>query len=101
MDRSELEGKVIEKALKDPLFRKNLLSSPGKAIGDMFGIEIPGDIEIQVFVETPTRFCLVLPSESDELSEDELEMASGGESYEPGASKTMSFLLSLRPTATK
>jgi hypothetical protein len=101
MDRSELEGQIIEKAIKDPAFRKALLASPGKAIGDMFGIDIPDEIEIQVFVETPTRFCLILPPESDELSEDELEMVSGGESYEPRASKTMSFLLSLRPAATK
>ncbi len=81
--RKQLEENLIAKAMKDEVFRKNLLENPKAAIEEETGIKLPESINLKVVEENPSNFYLVLPPKikpetEDELSEAELEMVSGG-----------------------
>lgn len=67
--RQELQAKVIERALKDEAFRKELLSNPTSTIFKELGIEyVPGGPKFQVLEETPNLLYLVLPMSQEQLS---------------------------------
>ena len=81
--RQQLEQKLIEKAMKDESFRKQLIENPGAAIEDETGIKMPETLKIIVLEEDPQTVYLVLPQvynqETEiELSESELEDVAGG-----------------------
>ncbi len=78
LDRRGLEMMLIEKARTDRSFRRDLLKDPRKAIEGFIDVRLPADMEIVVVEETPSRFCLVLPVNPEELSDEELEKAAGG-----------------------
>jgi len=83
MNRAQLESQLIVKAAADTAFREQLLANPRKAIASIIGKELPGEIEVTVFEETPNRLCLVLPPQPAptgeiELSEADLEGVAGG-----------------------
>ena len=76
--RAELESALIEKAAGDEAFRAQLTQDPRAAIAAL-GVQIPAELEIQVFQETADRLCLVLPAVAEtELSDDDLEGVAGG-----------------------
>jgi len=81
--KKAFEQKIIEKAMKDPQFRKELKRNPANAIEKELGIKIPGSLKIHVVEEEPGSVCLVLPpspgkAADDELSEAELATVAGG-----------------------
>ena len=81
--RQQLEQKLIEKAMKDESFRKQLIENPGAAIEEETGMKIPDALKIKVLEEDQQTFYLVLPSIQGnnselELTEAELESVSGG-----------------------
>lgn len=79
--RKELEARIIEKALKDEAFRKELLSDPHASIGKELGISIPESIKIKVFEEKENDVILCLPHTEGmtvEISDIELEGVAGG-----------------------
>ena len=59
--RQQLEQKLIEKAMKDDSFRKQLIENPNAAIEDETGIKIPEAMKIIVLEEDPQTVYLVLP----------------------------------------
>ncbi|TYQ16549.1 UNVERIFIED_CONTAM: putative ribosomally synthesized peptide [Acetivibrio alkalicellulosi] len=60
MKPEELKSKIIERALCDSEFKKNLLKEPNKTIEKEFNISI-GNNEIRVVEEKSNLFYLVIP----------------------------------------
>ena len=82
--RQQLEQKLIEKAMKDESFRKQLIEDPNAAIEVVIGMKIPDAMKIIVLEEDPQTVYLVLPhvyaQDSEiELSIAELESVAGGD----------------------
>ncbi len=78
LSRQEFEQDVIHRASEDARFRQELLADPKAAIKTAYGVEIPPDVDLQVLEETRSRFYLVLPVQSAELTEEELAAVAGG-----------------------
>ncbi len=76
--RQAFEQEVLRRARSDAAFKAHLLSDPKAALRAVFGIEVPPDVEIRALEETPSRFFIVLPLESPELSAEDLEQVAGG-----------------------
>ncbi len=81
--RQHLEQLLIEKAMKDEVFRKQLIDNPVAVIENETGMKIPEAFHIKILEEDPQTVFLILPSVSGqgsemELSEEELESISGG-----------------------
>ena len=84
--RQQLEQKLIEKAMKDETFRKQLIENPGAAIEAETEIKIPETMNIKVLEEDPKTFFLILPhlekhDHEIELTESELQRVAGGEAW--------------------
>ncbi|WP_304508684.1 NHLP leader peptide family RiPP precursor [Anaerotignum sp.] len=75
--RSEIEEKLIKKALEDEEFKQLLLTNPHGAIAE-FDVNIPEDMEIKILEETAKTSYLVLPFVADELSDEALDLVAGG-----------------------
>jgi hypothetical protein len=69
---------IVDKAIKDEVFKANLMNSPAKILQE-HGIVVSSGIGIRVVEEPVNTFQFVLSEFSDdELSEKELEDISGG-----------------------
>ena len=78
MSRLEIENHLINKAVHDAAFRKELIESPRTALERETGLQVPADFELKVIEETANSLCLVLPPPAGELSDLELEAVAGG-----------------------
>ena len=58
--RKELEEKIINKALENENFKKDLMNNPHDAIAQ-FGVQFPEEVEIKVVEESAKMVYLVLP----------------------------------------
>ena len=81
--RKKLEQQLIEKAMKDPDFRKKLLENPKAVIQDVTGFELSPSVNLRILEEDPQTVFLVLPTipaqpDETELTANELEMIAGG-----------------------
>ena len=80
--RQKLEQQLIEKAMKNESFRKQLIKNPGAAIEAETGMKIPEMIKIHVLEEDYQSFYIILPAQKreseDELTDAELEHVAGG-----------------------
>jgi hypothetical protein len=80
----DLEAKLIEKAMANEAFKRELMSNPKAAIAKEVGQELPAELEFEVLEQTPTKLYLVLPMSeseafpSEELAEEQLEAVAGG-----------------------
>ena len=84
--RQQFEQQLIEKAMKNEAFRKQLIENPVASIEAETGMKIPETLKIKVLEEGPQTVYLVLPSvpvkEAEmELSEAELESVAGGTGF--------------------
>jgi hypothetical protein len=85
--RELFEQKLIEKAMKDESFRKQLIENPGATIEAETGVKIPELVKLKVLEEDPNTVYLILPQNpvqntEMELSVAELESVAGGISAE-------------------
>lgn len=64
--RTELQNKIIEKAMSDVSFKKALMENPKKALKEAFDINIPQNINIKVLEETDDQAYLVLPTSKED-----------------------------------
>jgi hypothetical protein len=81
--RDQLEQMLVERAMKDDAFRKELLLDPKRVIERETNTVLPSSISINVVQEDAHTVYLVLPGQAspqtgDELTEVELEAVSGG-----------------------
>ncbi len=81
----DLEAKLIQKAMADEAFKRELMNNPKTAIAKELGQELPAELEFEVLEQTPTKLYLVLPmsesaekSPNEELAEEQLEAVAGG-----------------------
>ena len=86
-----LQPQIVAKAVKDEAFRQHLLNNPKLALERELGLAFPQGVTVQVHEEGPTILHLVLPmkplaGELQELSDEELEEVSGGDSVYGNAS---------------
>jgi len=99
--RQQLEQALIEKAMNDEAFRKELIANPKEIIEKETGMKLPEAFNVKVLEEDAQSFYLVLPNQvkpgtEDELSEAELEMVSGG--WDPeGTPDNPTVFHSMRP----
>ena len=78
LSRRDYEAKLVARAWADESFRERLKTDPHAAVADETGIEIPEGIQIEVLEETPEKAYLVIPVNRVEISEEQLDAASGG-----------------------
>ena len=89
MNRYDLEKKIITKALKDPSFKKKLLSSPKEAVKEALkgdknvNLKVLDNIHLHIHQEKESEITLVLPyvkETNKALSDKEIEnlFAAGG-----------------------
>lgn len=78
--RSDMEARVVERAMKDESFRSQLIADPHAALQQVLGVSLPGTVRIEVVEETPGTMYLVLPPADTgprELSEEEVGAVAG------------------------
>jgi hypothetical protein len=68
--RSELERRIVSRALRDPEFRARLVTSPREAVAEELGVELPERLEVVVVEEHSDRIAIVLPLALDGLGLD-------------------------------
>ena len=73
----EMRKRLTDKAAEDMDFRRQLVADPKGAISQEFGIDIPGNLQIQVHESDMRTLHLALPS-SPELDEEQLEAVAAG-----------------------
>jgi hypothetical protein len=59
--RVEAEAEVVQRAVDDPKFRADLVKNPKKTLEDHFGLPIPDEVKVEVVLERPGDYKLVLP----------------------------------------
>ena len=74
---TELKDQILSKAAADSDFRARLLADPKAAISAETGQTIPDGFDVAVHEDSAATAHLVLPPSPD-LTEAELEMATGG-----------------------
>ena len=78
MTRKELEEKLVKKAWEDDDFKKQLLKDPKSVIEKETGKSLPKDFTIEAVEETANKSYIVIPTNPNELSDDQLDGAAGG-----------------------
>jgi len=61
VSRSELEAGLVQKTIDDPSFKANLVRNPKEAIENYLGLKIPEEVKLEVILEKPGDYKLVLP----------------------------------------
>jgi hypothetical protein len=77
--RADIEDAILARVIEDPAFAAHLKADPKAALCGIFDTEIPADLQISVFEETPNHLMIRIPVMfTDEISESELEGVAGG-----------------------
>jgi hypothetical protein len=76
--RTDLEARLVARAWQEEAFKQELLDDPRAAIAAETGRATVEGIEIRVVEETATVRYLVLPLNTTELSDEQLDLAAGG-----------------------
>ena len=74
---TEMRARILGKAADDSDFRARLIADPKAAISAETGADIPSGFDVVIHEDSATTAHLVL-SPSPQLTEGELEMATGG-----------------------
>lgn len=77
-DRQRAMQRLLERAQRDPAFRAELIATPKAVVERELGIDLPEGTEIRVVEEQPNELYIILPAESDDLSDEDLDRVAGG-----------------------
>lgn len=85
-NRKQSETKLLEKAARDPEFKRALMADPRGTIEKEFGVVLPANIKLNILEEKPNDFYVVLPLNPEgrgdaELNDAQLEAVAGGGCY--------------------
>lgn len=69
MNTQELKNQIIEKAWTDAEFKKQLLTNPKAAIKDVFGVDVPDEINLHVNEEDSNNYYLALPQNPADIKD--------------------------------
>ncbi|TWB15223.1 putative ribosomally synthesized peptide [Nitrospirillum amazonense] len=75
--KAKAAGRVIAKAWADEDFKVRLLADPAAVLAAE-GVDVPAGIRLSVVENTEASYTLVLPARPTDLSDEELDGASGG-----------------------
>jgi hypothetical protein len=81
LTRRDLETRLIEKAWKDPAFRKEIVKDPKGMLEKHTGQKLPDQLKIFVYEEDANTLHFSIPpapSNRTELSDEQLEKVAGG-----------------------
>jgi hypothetical protein len=81
LTRRDLETQLIEKAWKDPAFRKDIISDPRGMFEKYLGRNLPEQVKVFVHEEDANTLRLSIPAAPgnlSELSDEDLERVAGG-----------------------
>ena len=81
--RSELHGRIVEKALADAAFRARLVEAPREALEEELGVELPAGLEVVVIEERADRIAVVVPVDLPGLGPDAVWAMTGRPPDEP------------------
>jgi hypothetical protein len=83
--REELQAQMLERASRDPEFRNQLVQDPKGLLAQMLDVQIPDSITIEVLEESPSKFYLVLPQASQEVSQEltDQDLAAANDGWGP------------------
>jgi hypothetical protein len=85
--REDVEARIVSRAQTDGAFRQRLLDDATAAIADELGVPLPDGVKVTPLEQREDELVLVLPPSGKiataELSDDDLEVASGGTTYLP------------------
>ena len=79
--RRDLETRLVEKAWKDPDFRKDIVKDPKGMLEKQTGQKLPEQLKIFVYEEDANTLHFSIPSPPsnlNELSDEDLEKVAGG-----------------------
>ena len=68
---------IITKCWADPDFKQRLIAEPAETLRAE-GVAVPDGVEVTVVEDTASEFTFVIPCECTELSDDILDLVSGG-----------------------
>jgi hypothetical protein len=75
--RTSIERAIVDRALRDPEFRRRLVDESREAIEEDLGVSLPERMRVIVVEEAPDLMCLVLPVDLSGISEAAAWAASG------------------------
>lgn len=83
----EFQSELIAKAMKDESFRQELLANPKEVMEKEMGkvkqgVKLPKTVEVKVIEQPANALYLVLPTISDELTDEALDNVAGGKWYD-------------------
>ena len=81
MSRGEIQDLLVKFATEQPQYKNALKANPKDVIYKQFGIQVPGNVKVQVLQETADQVYVVLPhvvAAGAELSDADLEAVAGG-----------------------
>lgn len=80
--RLERDEQVLNRAMGDAEFRKELIERPHASLSSLYGVTIPESADVQVFEESRNSHFVVIPPDmtqmSEELTDEQLEAVAGG-----------------------
>ena len=77
MDQLKVMGKLVSRAWSDPGFKERLVSDAAGVMREN-GIAVPDGIAIRVHEDSPSVRNIVLPMKTDRMTDEQLDMVSGG-----------------------
>jgi Nitrile hydratase, alpha chain len=80
MSDAQKWGQVVAQAWSDDSYKQRLLADPAAVMAEQ-GLTPPTDKQLRIVEDTADTVHVVLPAKPDELSDEELDQAAGGQAY--------------------